>query len=141
MNRTEARRRAERAGHMAERVAALLLRLKGYRLVGRRVRTPLGELDLLARRGGVLAVVEVKARSGHGAALEAISERQRRRIAKAAEAVLARDPRLAGLTLRFDVVAVGRWRLPLHIIDAWRPDSPGPPGLPAVRRRRPVVGR
>lgn len=118
------RRRAFLAGHAAERLAALWLALRGYRILGRRVRTPAGEIDLLARRGRVLAVVEVKTRPDLAAAREAIGQRQRRRLAGAALAVQGRDPRLAGLAVRFDAVLVMPWRLPVHIIDAWRADSP-----------------
>jgi putative endonuclease len=117
---TTPRRRAWRRGVGAERAAALLLRLKGYRILARRYRTPMGEIDLVARRGSVVAIVEVKTRRQEAAALEAVSPRQRERLARAALYLL---PRLGTPppTIRFDVVTVvpGRW--PRHVPDAWRP--------------------
>lgn len=114
------RRQAEQAGRWAEGVAALLLRLKGYRILGQRQRGPLGEIDIIARRGRVLVLVEVKQRASRTAALEAISPRQQARIARAAALLEARHPEFAGLDRRFDVVLVTPWRLPLHLMDAWR---------------------
>jgi putative endonuclease len=107
-------------GRRAEALSALLLRLKGYRIVARGFRLPVGEVDILARRGAVLAAVEVKARREARAALESIKPRQRRRIARAAEAYLAHHPEAGDLTVRFDVMVVLPWRLPKHIADAWR---------------------
>ena len=114
------RQRAYRRGRRAEALAALLLRLKGYRVLARGFRTPVGELDIVARRGRVLAVVEVKRRATVAGALEAITPRQRRRIARATEAFLARRRELGDLTVRFDVMLVLPWRPPRHIMDAWR---------------------
>ena len=115
-NRQEARRRGQRA----EVLAALWLRLKGYRILARGFRVPAGEIDLIARRGGVLALVEVKARPTLAAAREAISARQRARIARAAEAYVQRHPKLAGLALRFDAILLARGSLPRHIKSAWQ---------------------
>jgi len=115
------RRAAERAGKRAERIAALLLRLKGYRILARGLRSRVGELDIVARRGGVLAIVEVKTRADEAEALEAVTPRQRRRLARAAQAFHARLPDAAALTIRFDVALVVPRRLPRHIMDAWRP--------------------
>jgi len=115
-----ARRDAWSRGQRAEALAAWWLRLKGYRIVGRQFRVPAGEIDLIARRGRVLALIEVKARGDLTAASEAIGAQQRARIARAAEAFLQRQPRLAGLDLRFDVVLVTPGRLPRHLPDAWR---------------------
>lgn len=113
--------RAYRRGYGGERLAAWWLRLKGYRILARRHRSPVGELDLVARRGSVLAFVEVKAREDAGAALEAVGGRQRRRIARAAEAYRAGRPELAALAVRFDVMVMLPKRPPRHIMDAWRP--------------------
>jgi putative endonuclease len=84
------------------------------------LRTPLGEIDLVARRGRLLAFVEVKARTDLEQALVALSPRQRQRTARAAELFLLRRPDLAGHTLRFDLIAVRPWRLPRHLSDVWR---------------------
>lgn len=118
---TNARRQAEGLGRGGERVAAWMLRLKGYQILAVRYKTPVGELDLVARRGNLLAIVEVKARASIDDALAAISARQRRRIEQAAGAFLARHPAWNGCDVRFDVIAVSAWRWPCHIIDAWRP--------------------
>jgi putative endonuclease len=107
-------------GRWAESLAAWSLRLRGYRIVARRFRTPLGEIDLIAQRGRLLAFVEVKARTDLEQALVALSSRQRQRTARAAELFLLRRPDLAGHTLRFDLVAVRPWRMPRHLVDAWR---------------------
>jgi putative endonuclease len=107
---------------MAEVIALWLLRCKGYRILARDLRLEVGEIDILARRGRVLAAVEVKRRDERAAAAEAVLVRQRRRIARALAAYAARHPALAELDWRFDVVLLARGRLPLHIPDAWRPD-------------------
>jgi putative endonuclease len=119
---TAGRRRAERRGHGAELVCIWLLRLKGYRILARRFRVPSGEIDLIARRGGVLIAVEVKARGGFDAAAEAISLQQRRRIGRALEHFLARRPDLAALERRFDVMMVVPRRWPRHLPNAWQGD-------------------
>ncbi len=117
------RRRAYLSGRRAETWAAWYLRLKGYRILARGFRLSVGEIDLVARRGSILAIVEVKRRASLTAGLEAISPRQRRRLARAGEAFQARRPRLRELRLRFDVVIIIPRALPRHIMDAWRPDS------------------
>lgn len=101
-------------------LAAFRLAVSGYRVLARRYRTPVGEIDLVVRRGGVLAFVEVKRRHEGEAALAAVTERSRHRIARAAELFLRRHPGLAGLALRFDVMVITPWRWPRHIVDAWR---------------------
>lgn len=115
------RRRARRAGRWAETVGAWLLRFKGYRILAQDYRVPVGEIDLLARRGGVLVAAEVKLRPSRRAGAEAVTPRQRRRIARAVEAYIARHPDLTALNVRFDVVLVVPWHRPHHIMDAWRP--------------------
>ena len=114
------RRRAERRGRSAERLALLLLLAKGYRPVARRAKTPLGEIDLLVRRGTVLAAVEVKARPTLTDAAGAIAPRQWDRVARALSWYVSGRPALAGLDLRFDAVLVAGWRA-RHVPDAWRP--------------------
>ncbi len=122
MSRAE-RRRAFRRGHWAERLCAAHLRLRGYRVIARRLRTPAGEIDLVARRAGMLAVIEVKARADESAAAEAITARQRARILDATRWFLAGRRDLAALSIRFDAMLVTPWRWPRHITDAWRPDA------------------
>lgn len=118
---SEARRRAYRLGRTAEALCVASLVLRGYRIVARGYRTPVGEIDIVARRGRVLAVIEVKARADLASAAEAIGPRQRNRILRAASHLLQRRPVLAGLELRFDAMLVAPGRLPRHLRDAWRP--------------------
>ena len=119
---TAKRQRAERAGRKSEGWAALLLRLKGYRILGRRVRTHAGEIDLVARSPrGVLCFIEVKARPDVRAAVESVAPRQRARIERAAMLFVAGRPQLAQAARRFDIVTVSPRALPRHIRDAWRP--------------------
>jgi len=116
------RRRALRRGRRGETLCALWLRLKGYRILGRNLRTPGGEIDILARRGRVLAVIEVKARGDTEAAGEAVTWHKRRRLLRAARYLL---PRLgeSDLSIRFDAMLVTPWRID-HVIDAWREEGP-----------------
>ena len=117
------RRRREAAGRTAETMCAALLRLKGFRILARRFRTPVGEIDIVARRGRVVAFIEVKVRGDLATAGESVGPRQRRRIANAARAFLQKRPELQQLDLRFDVMLLAPWRLPLHISNAWREHS------------------
>jgi putative endonuclease len=117
------RQRAQRRGRLAEWLCLWYLRLHGWRILARGWRCPSGEIDILARRGRVLAVIEVKSRRGFGAAATALAPRQRRRIARAAEAFLLSRPHLGGLDLRFDLMLVAPLGLPRHWRDAWRADS------------------
>jgi putative endonuclease len=100
-------------------LAAFWLMAKGYRILGFRLKTPQGEIDLLARKGPVLAVVEVKLRGSIEAALEAVSRRQRERLRRAGEAFAARRPDLRGAAIRLDLMALAPKRWPCHIPDAW----------------------
>ena len=118
-----ARRRAYARGRRAEWLAAWWLRLQGYRILARGFRVAVGEIDLIARRGRVLAFIEVKRRENLAAAGEAVSRRQQRRVRHAAEAFLQRHPELTGLELRFDALLLARHHLPRHIKDAWRADT------------------
>jgi putative endonuclease len=120
---TARRRKAWRRGRTAETLCVIYLALRGYRILARRLRTPVGEIDIVARRRGTLAIVEVKARSDRRRALESISRRQRQRLYRAALWLIAGRSDLAALQIRFDVMVVARWRLPEYIIDAWRPDE------------------
>ncbi len=117
------RLRAFRLGLSAETRAAWWLRLKGYRILGRRVRFSRGEIDLIARRGPVVAIVEVKARATIDAAIEAVTPASRRRIVAAAHQWLARNPAHAGCGLRFDIVALAPRRLPHHLVSAFEAEA------------------
>jgi putative endonuclease len=109
-----------RRGRLAELLCRCHLRLRGWRIVARDWRCPQGEIDILARRGEVLAAIEVKTRRDAATAAEAVQRRQRRRIARAASAFLSTRPDLAGLALRFDVMLVAPARLPVHLAGAWQ---------------------
>lgn len=114
-----ARKAAERRGHATETLAALL-RIKGYRIVGRRFRSRAGEIDLIARRGRRLAFVEVKARRTPSEAAWAITPRQQARIIRAAEHWLAIQGEGEDFDMLFDVVLIGPWAWPRHIASAFR---------------------
>ncbi|WCL54575.1 YraN family protein [Gimibacter soli] len=112
------RRDIEKAGRRAEMLAGLLLRLKGYRVLTRRFRSRRGEVDLIACRRGLLVAVEVKQRQSEAAAREAITARQRQRIAGGIEDWSARTGHTG--PVRFDAILILPRRLPIHIKDAWR---------------------
>lgn len=117
------RHRAQRRGRFAERVCRWHLRLRGWRIVAADWRCPSGEIDIVARRRGVLAIVEVKSRRSLDTAVAAVLPRQRRRIARATEAFLSMRPDLAPLILRFDVMLVAPLRPPRHLANVWRADQ------------------
>lgn len=114
-----ARRDAYRRGHRGEWLAAAALLLKGYRIVARRYRTKLGEIDLIARRGNLVLIVEVKARKTLMEAMEAIAHQSERRIEGAADLWLSRQPDYGKLSVRFDMVAVLPRRWPVHVENAF----------------------
>ncbi|HET6158143.1 MAG TPA: YraN family protein [Dongiaceae bacterium] len=142
MKRPRNRQRAYLSGRRAERIACWLLRLKGYRILAVNWRCAVGEVDILARRGAVLAAVEVKRRAGGlvagegagDAALFAISPHQQARVARAAEAFAARRSDCQGLELRLDAITVTEptswpwafvakaWGWPRHFPAAWQAD-------------------
>jgi len=114
--RTQARRLAFRFGLGAETRAAWWLRVKGYRVLARRFRGGGGEIDLIVRRGRVVAFVEVKARSGLDDAILSFTPAKLRQVGRAARAWISRE-REAGLTYRLDAVAVAPGRVPRHTAD------------------------
>jgi putative endonuclease len=119
----ENRRAAERRGRRAETLALWYLRAKGYRLLARRYRTPVGEIDLIVARGRTVAFVEVKARPTDAEAAEAATPSGRRRIARAAAMWLASHPEAAERDLRLDVIVAVPRRLPRHIMGAFDADG------------------
>jgi putative endonuclease len=114
---------ADRFGRWAELRCVWRLRLAGYRVLARRFRSPAGEIDIVARRGDIVAFVEVKARATHDKAAFALTESQLRRIARAAEAFAARHPALLGCAWRFDAMLVTPRGWPRHMTDVWRPTN------------------
>ncbi|MBN8839611.1 MAG: YraN family protein [Sphingomonadales bacterium] len=112
------RRLAEAAGRRGERLAAWWLRLKGWRVVAQRVRTPAGEVDLVAKRDGLVAFVEVKTRASAAELDFAIDERRLARVAAAAE-LLMPVYATAGEDIRVDVILLAPGTRPRHIENAW----------------------
>ena len=115
------RKQAEKRGRRAESLAALALQIKGYRILARRVKTPVGEIDLIARRGSILAFIEVKQRAAIEAALHAVPEQAWRRISRAAETWAARHMNDENVSWRYDLMAIAPRRWPVHKRDYWRP--------------------
>lgn len=112
------RQQAERRGRTAEWVAMLFLMCKGYRILGHRLRTPYGEVDVAAWKDNVLVVVEVKARKTYDAGAYAVTPMAQQRIARAAQTLAGRW-RLTSAPIRFDLVVIGSGLLPRHERGAW----------------------
>ncbi|MDB5621575.1 MAG: YraN family protein [Devosia sp.] len=119
---SRARQRAHRGGERAEALAALYLRLKFYRILERRFKTPVGEIDLIAERWGTTVFVEVKARSAMRQQPQALAQVNQVRISRAAAFWLARHPARAHTSLRFDVIFLAPRHWPRHHINAF--DAP-----------------
>ncbi|MEQ8710801.1 MAG: YraN family protein [Rhodospirillales bacterium] len=117
------RRRSERAGRRAEWIAVWFLRLKGYRIVARRRRTPVGEIDIIARRGGVLAFIEVKHRADPAIGLAVVTPRQQQRIIRAAGWFISCHPEFAAFCLRFDVILTAKPGWLCHTVAAFQPET------------------
>jgi len=106
-------------GQLGEELACFALRLKGYRILERNLRTPVGEIDIIALRKQTLCFIEVKARKHQSDALYALSLSQQKRILRAAEAFLSTNQRYCGHIIRFDLMAIAPLHWPLHIENAW----------------------
>jgi putative endonuclease len=113
------RRQAEKRGRGAEGLAAMYLRLKGWRILARRARVPGGEVDIVARRGRTLAFVEVKARSSEEAAAMSLDRYRLRRVAVAAERLAPRYMR-EGDDVRIDALFIVPGRFPRHLANVWQ---------------------
>jgi len=111
--------RARLSGRRAEVLAAAWLILQGDRILGFRLPTPLGEIDLLAQRGDVLAVVEVKRRASLEDALDAVTFDQRGRLRRAAAHIVQHRNALKNASIRLDLIALAPGRWPRHLRDAW----------------------
>ncbi|MCZ4291145.1 YraN family protein [Hoeflea alexandrii] len=118
-DRLDRKRRSERKGRRAEWLAALALMLKGYRIAALRYRTPVGEIDIVARKRDLVAFVEVKARRDLAAGVDAVSYPAQRRIAAAGELFISRQKDSARLSWRHDVIVVSPWKWPKHLEDAF----------------------
>ena len=109
-------------GIYAEYYCCLLLRLKGYRILAHRYRTPVGEIDLIAFKHKTLIAIEVKSRASFATALESILPRQCQRITRALQWYLVKNPKHAGYSFRFDIMLVSTWRV-RHLQNAWLDDA------------------
>jgi 16S rRNA (cytidine1402-2'-O)-methyltransferase len=114
-----ARKSAEREGRRAEALAGWFLRLKGYRIIAERVRTPLGEIDLVARRFGTTVFVEVKTRRRAASHEEVLHAVNGGRIVRAAAIFVSRNPWLADQPMRFDVISLAPGGWPRHFVNAF----------------------
>ena len=115
----KARLKAYRKGHRAEWLAALSLIVRGYKIKALRFKTPVGEIDLIARKGDLILFVEVKARASHQAALDSVNYAAQRRISKAGKWWLSQQKDFHKISWRFDVMTVIPWRWPRHYKDVW----------------------
>lgn len=116
------RRRAEQQGRRGEWLAGLYLWLTGWRVVGRRVKTRKGEVDLVARRGRTVCFIEVKWRASQAELAMAIDARRLRRVADAVQLIAPRYAR-PGDDQRIDVILIAPGCLPRRIANAWRPGA------------------
>jgi len=107
-------------GLIAEKSAALLLRLKGYKILQCRYKTRYGEIDIIARQGRLVAFVEVKARRDQRTALEAVSLRSQKRIYDTASYFLSEYPDFQDYDMRFDVISVAPGKFPVHFENMWQ---------------------
>ena len=114
-----ARQDAERRGHRAETFAVWLLRFQGFRILARRYKSPAGEIDLVARRFGLLVFVEVKARTSTAEAAWSITPHQQKRISRASEHFLATNPAYQNHQIRFDAILVKPGAWPTFVRNAW----------------------
>jgi putative endonuclease len=110
---------AYRRGHRGEAFAALWLQLKLYRILDRRFKTPLGEIDLVIEKGTTIAFVEVKQRAANADEALTFASINRERIIRAAQLWLARNPDASGRDFRFDVILLAPGRWPRHLINAF----------------------
>jgi putative endonuclease len=120
---TGPRQVAFRLGLSAESRAAAFLIAKGYRILARRWRSPVGEIDIVARRRKLLVFVEVKARETLDGAAESVTPQQKRRICAAAEAWLAANPDPGITDMRFDAMLVAPGKMPRHIPGAFEVET------------------
>ncbi len=112
------RKQAEIRGRRGEAIAAWWLRLHGWRIVAERVRTPRGEVDLIAKRGKMLAFIEVKARTKNTDLAVAIDAYRLRRVAAAAEQLIHKYGKGTD-EMRIDVILVAPWAMPRHLVNVW----------------------
>jgi len=113
------RKKALAKGHRGEWLAAFALQIKGYKILERGFRTKLGEIDIIAKKGNLIAIIEVKARRDIHSALDAVNYDSQRRISNAADIWLSMRRDFGELSVRFDIIAIvpGKW--PKHFPGAF----------------------
>lgn len=120
------KKKAYKYGIAAERIAAVFLRFKGYRIIAQRYKNPKGEIDILAVKGKTLAIIEVKARKNFSDCAYSIPYWKQKKILGAVEWLMAGGGKIAGLAgvseriIRFDAILIVPRKLPRHLKDAWR---------------------
>lgn len=119
MTKSAAKISAQKKGIYAEALAVFALRLKGYKILERNFKTKLGEIDIIAIKRDLVAIVEVKARKTVVEAVDSVSYISQQRIYDAADLWLAKQKNAHLLSLRFDIIAVEPWRWPVHFEDAF----------------------
>ena len=110
-------------GVAAEDAACAALRNDGWTILGRRLRTPAGEIDAVAEKAGLLAIIEVKSRPSLAAAASALTPRQQARLIGACDIILAQHPEWGHNGVRFDLLLVDPQGQVRRIIDAFRQDA------------------
>lgn len=123
LSKSRVGQRAHRLGIDAEAIAFTVLRNDGWTILGRRVRTKAGEIDIVAEKNGLLSIVEVKARPTLADAAQALAARQRTRLLASTEALLAEHPDWGHAGVRLDVLVVDRAGRVRRISDAFRRES------------------
>ncbi|MBI4031378.1 MAG: YraN family protein [Proteobacteria bacterium] len=123
LNPVKNKKESYKFGLLAETAAAVFLMAKGYRILARRYKTPVGEVDLIARRGKTVAFVEVKARRRGADALSSVTPWMQDRISRAAQYYISRNSSFAGCELRFDLIAFAPPFFLRHLDNAWRPST------------------
>jgi len=109
---------AYKFGLFSETITCFFLRIKGYKILERRYKTNLGEVDIIAKKSGVIIFIEVKARKN--GETDVLAQHQMKRIIKSGELFIAKHRQFASFDLRFDLIIIRPFKLPEHIINAWQ---------------------
>src|SRR4051794_17257830 len=111
---------ADRLGRSAEAAARIAWERDGWMILAARIRTPAGEIDLVAEKDGLLAIIEVKARPKLADAAASLSDRQQARLVAATDILLANNPEWGAQGVRFDLLLVDAAGAVRRIADAFR---------------------
>ena len=102
-------------GYLGEMLATLFLTFKGFRILEKRYKTTYGEIDLIVKKGDLIAFIEVKSRKNEEKCYMAITDKQLKRIQRASNIFLGRNPKLSANSIRYDVILVSDWSVPIHV--------------------------